>query len=141
MDQQLNQTRNQRVRQAMFPETLDEGMQIPQAAIHPGADTAVQRLSEPSQMLNSAVANLIGYQDEADVSSTVIPVLATKLQVTTNHYSSLCNVYENPTIKPNFSWVSVYKISRKIIQKSAEWFIQLLVCETQILMHFTIQMQ
>lgn len=81
MDQQLNQTRNQRVRQAMFPETLDEGMQIPQAAIHPGADTAVQRLSEPSQMLNSAVANLIGYQDEADVSSTVIPVLATKLQV------------------------------------------------------------
>lgn len=81
MDQQLSQTRNQRVRQAMFPETLDEGMQIPQAAVHPGADTAVQRLSEPSQMLKSAVVNLINYQDDADLATKAIPELIKLLQV------------------------------------------------------------
>lgn len=80
MNQQMNQTRPQRVRGAMFPETLDEGMQVPQAAIHPGAETAVQRLSEPSQMLKSAVVNLINYQDDADLATKAIPELIKLLQ-------------------------------------------------------------
>lgn len=62
MNQQLNQTRSQRVRAAMFPETLEEGIQIPSTQIHPDQPTAVQRLAEPSQMLKHAVANLINYQ-------------------------------------------------------------------------------
>lgn len=62
MNQQLNQTRSQRVRAAMFPETLEEGFQIPSTQIHPGQSTAVQRLAEPSQMLKHAVVNLINYQ-------------------------------------------------------------------------------
>ena len=62
MNQQLNHTRAQRVRAAMFPETMDEGIQIPSTKIHPDQVTAIQRLAEPSQMLKHAVANIINYQ-------------------------------------------------------------------------------
>ena len=41
--------RSQRVRAAMFPETLDEGLEIPSTQMDPAQPTAVQRLSEPSQ--------------------------------------------------------------------------------------------
>ena len=78
MNQQLNQTRSQRVRAAMFPETLEEGIQIPSTQIHPDQPTAVQRLAEPSQMLKHAVVNLINYQDDADLATRAIPEL-TKL--------------------------------------------------------------
>lgn len=62
MNQHLNQTRSHRVREAMFPETMEEGLQIPSTQIHPDQPTAVQRLAEPSQMLKHAVVNLINYQ-------------------------------------------------------------------------------
>ena len=62
MNVQLNQTRSQRVRAAMFPETLQEGFQIPSTQIHRDQSTAVQRLAEPSQMMKHAVVNLINYQ-------------------------------------------------------------------------------
>merc|ERR1712227_297285 len=75
MNQQLNQTRSQRVRAAMFPETLDEGIEIPSTQLDPAQPTAVQRLSEPSQMLKHAVVNLIDYQDDADLATRAIPEL------------------------------------------------------------------
>lgn len=75
MNQQLNQTRSQRVRAAMFPETLEEGIEIPSTQFDPAATTAVQRLSEPSQMLKHAVVNLINYQDDADLATRAIPEL------------------------------------------------------------------
>merc|ERR1719438_112662 len=75
MNQQLNQTRSQRVRAAMFPETLDEGLEIPSTQLDPAQPTAVQRLSEPSQMLKHAVVNLINYQDDADLATRAIPAL------------------------------------------------------------------
>ena len=78
MNQQLSQTRSQRVRAAMFPETLEEGVQIPSTQIHQDQQTAVQRLAEPSQMLKHAVVNLINYQDDADLATRAIPEL-TKL--------------------------------------------------------------
>ena len=78
MNQQLNQTRSQRVRAAMFPETLEEGAQIPSTQFDPSHPTAVQRLAEPSQMLKHAVVNLINYQDDADLATRAIPEL-TKL--------------------------------------------------------------
>ena len=69
MNQELNQTRSQRIRAAMFPETLEEGIQIPSTQIHPDQPTAVQRLSEPSQMLKHAVVNLINYQVRTSFST------------------------------------------------------------------------
>lgn len=75
MNQQLNQTRSQRVRAAMFPETLEEGMEIPSTQFDPSQPTAVQRLAEPSQMLKHAVVNLINYQDDADLATRAIPEL------------------------------------------------------------------
>lgn len=62
MNQQLSQTRSQRVRAAMFPETLEEGIEIPSTQFDQAQATAVQRLAEPSQMLKHAVVNLINYQ-------------------------------------------------------------------------------
>uniref|UniRef100_A0A1W7RB03 Armadillo segment polarity protein n=1 Tax=Hadrurus spadix TaxID=141984 RepID=A0A1W7RB03_9SCOR len=75
MNQQLNQTRSQRVRAAMFPETLEEGIEIPSTQFDPSQPTAVQRLSEPSQMLKHAVVNLINYQDDADLATRAVPEL------------------------------------------------------------------
>lgn len=75
MNAQLSQTRSQRVRAAMFPETLEEGMEIPSTQFDPQQPTAVQRLSEPSQMLKHAVVNLINYQDDADLATRAIPEL------------------------------------------------------------------
>ncbi|XP_073981920.1 armadillo segment polarity protein-like isoform X1 [Rhodnius prolixus] len=75
MNQQLAQTRSQRVRAAMFPETLEEGIEIPSTQFDQTQATAVQRLSEPSQMLKHAVVNLINYQDDADLATRAIPDL------------------------------------------------------------------
>ena len=75
MNAQLNQTRSQRVRAAMFPETLEDGIEIPSTQLDPREPTAVQRLSEPSQMLKHAVVNLINYQDDADLATRAIPEL------------------------------------------------------------------
>uniref|UniRef100_A0A1A8HZC2 Junction plakoglobin a n=1 Tax=Nothobranchius kuhntae TaxID=321403 RepID=A0A1A8HZC2_NOTKU len=71
-------TRAQRVRAAMFPETLEEGLQIPPTQLEAAHPTAVQRLAEPSQMLKHAVVNLINYQDDAELATRAIPEL-TKL--------------------------------------------------------------
>lgn len=76
MNQQLSQTRSQRVRAAMFPETLEEGIEIPSTQFDPAQPTAVQRLAEPSQMLKYAVVNLINYQDDADLATRYIIFMA-----------------------------------------------------------------
>ncbi|XP_022244021.1 catenin beta-like isoform X1 [Limulus polyphemus] len=73
--QQLIQTRSQRVRASMFPETLEEGIEIPSTQFDPEAPTAVQRLAEPSQMLKHAIVNLINYQDDADLATRAVPEL------------------------------------------------------------------
>lgn len=78
MDGQYAMTRAQRVRAAMFPETLDEGMQITSTQFDSTHPTNVQRLAEPSQMLKHAVVNLINYQDDAELATRAIPEL-TKL--------------------------------------------------------------
>lgn len=78
MNQHLSQTQPQRVRAAMFPESMEEGLPIPSAKLHPDQVTSVQRLAEPSQTLKHAVVNLINYQDDAELASVAIPEL-TKL--------------------------------------------------------------
>ncbi|XP_078452947.1 catenin beta-1-like isoform X2 [Lampetra fluviatilis] len=71
-------TRAHRVRGALFPETLEEGVQVMPTQFDGNHPTNVQRLAEPAQMLKSAVVNLINYQDDADLATRAIPEL-TKL--------------------------------------------------------------
>ena len=52
-----------RIRQAMFPEIpMDDGSNVPIPQMDPTSNTAVQRLSGPSQMVKNAVVDLINYQ-------------------------------------------------------------------------------
>ncbi|XP_043530657.1 junction plakoglobin-like [Chiloscyllium plagiosum] len=78
MEEQLASTRGQRVRAAMFPETLETGTRILSTQMDPGQETNVQKLSESSQMLKAAIVQLINYQDDAELATRAIPEL-TKL--------------------------------------------------------------
>jgi len=93
ISQQLTQTRSQRVRAAMFPETVEEGTEIPSTQLDSSQFTAVQRLAEPSQMLKTAVVNLIHYQDDADLATRAIPELIKLLndedQVVVSHATTM----------------------------------------------------
>ena len=65
MQDQYMQTRADRVREVLFPETLpaDGSMHpIPSTQYEQNVPTSVQRLAQPSQMLKNAVVNLIHYQ-------------------------------------------------------------------------------
>lgn len=90
MNQQLSQTRSQRVRAAMFPETLEEGIEIPSTQLDAAQPTAVQRLSEPSQMLKHAVVNLINYQDDADLATRYVFYLKFLYFFFLKHYFIYC---------------------------------------------------
>lgn len=59
----------------MFPETLDEGIEIPSTQLDPKRPTTLQRLAEPSQLLKYAIINLINYQSDADFSVQAVPEL------------------------------------------------------------------
>nr|CAG5987231.1 unnamed protein product [Menidia menidia] len=78
LDAQYSMTRAQRVRAAMFPETLEGGTTILSTQTDQGQMTNVQRLAEPSQMLKTAIIHLINYQDDADLATRAVPEL-TKL--------------------------------------------------------------
>ncbi|KAK6470200.1 junction plakoglobin-like isoform X2 [Huso huso] len=78
MESQLAMTRGQRVRAAMFPETLVEGTHILSTQTDPSQQTNVQKLAEPSQMLKTAIVQLINYQDDAELATRAVPEL-TKL--------------------------------------------------------------
>ena len=51
-----------RIRQAMFPETMTEGSNVPVPQIDPTVNTAVQRLSQPAELVKNTVVDLINYQ-------------------------------------------------------------------------------
>ncbi|XP_037328133.1 junction plakoglobin a [Pungitius pungitius] len=77
-DVDAHYTRAQRVRAAMFPETLESGTTIISTQTDPSQMTNVQRLAEPSQMLKTAIVHLINYQDDAELATRAVPEL-TKL--------------------------------------------------------------
>ncbi|NXG53393.1 PLAK protein, partial [Psilopogon haemacephalus] len=77
MEAQLAMTRAQRVRAAMYPETVEDRSLLLSTQLE-GQQTNVQRLAEPSQMLKSAIVHLINYQDDAELATRAIPEL-TKL--------------------------------------------------------------
>ena len=78
LDAQYTLTRAQRVRNAMFPETLAEGTTILSTQTDSTQMTNVQKLAEPSQMLKVAIIHLINYQDDAELATRAVPEL-TKL--------------------------------------------------------------
>uniref|UniRef100_A0A8C7D397 Junction plakoglobin n=1 Tax=Oncorhynchus kisutch TaxID=8019 RepID=A0A8C7D397_ONCKI len=78
VEAQYTLTRAQRVRAAMFPETLVEGEAVLSTQTDPGQQTNVQRLAEPSQLLKTAIVHLINYQDDAELATRAVPEL-TKL--------------------------------------------------------------
>ncbi|RXM35565.1 Junction plakoglobin [Acipenser ruthenus] len=78
MESQFAMTRGQRVQAAMFPDTMMEGTQILSTQVDLGQQTNIQNLSEPSQMLKTAIVHLINYQDDAELAIRAVPEL-TKL--------------------------------------------------------------
>ncbi|XP_036406186.1 junction plakoglobin a [Megalops cyprinoides] len=78
VESQYALTRAQRVRAAMYPETVVEGMTILSTQTDLGQQTNVQRLAEPSQLLKTAIIHLINYQDDAELATRAVPEL-TKL--------------------------------------------------------------
>lgn len=68
-------TRAQRVRAAIFPETLEHGTAMLSIPTDPSEMTNVQRLAEPSQMLKMAIVHLINYQDDAELATRAVPEL------------------------------------------------------------------
>lgn len=77
LESHLAMTRAQRVRAAMYPETVEDRSLLITTQVE-GQQTNVQRLAEPSQMLKSAIVHLINYQDDAELATRAIPEL-TKL--------------------------------------------------------------
>jgi junction plakoglobin len=73
MNTQFNSTRAQRIRAAIFPEIIDNGISSTQFAN--GHSTAVQKLSEPSQLLKNAVIDIINYKEDADIAEKALPEL------------------------------------------------------------------
>ena len=74
----LLQPISSRMRQAMFPETMDDGMEIPQPQMEQQQQqeqTAVQRMAEPAQMMKTAVSDLCNYQNDTDLANRAIPEL------------------------------------------------------------------
>ncbi|XP_048871074.1 junction plakoglobin-like [Brienomyrus brachyistius] len=88
-------TRAQRVRAAMYPETITEGTSILSTQIDAGQQTNVQRLAEPSQLLKAAIMHLINYQDDAELATRAVPELTKLLndddQVVVNKAAMIVN--------------------------------------------------
>lgn len=79
LNQQLNQTRSQRIRAAMFPESLEDYGFVAAAQqsgnlVNLGQPaSAVQRLAQPCQVLKTAIIHLINYQEDAEITVKAIP--------------------------------------------------------------------
>ncbi|XP_051529140.1 junction plakoglobin-like [Myxocyprinus asiaticus] len=95
VESQYTMTRAQRVRAAMFPETVAEGTAILSTQINPSQQTNVQKLAEPSQQLKAAIIHLINYQDDAELATRAIPELTKLLndddQVVVNKAAMIVN--------------------------------------------------
>ncbi|KAL5489119.1 hypothetical protein EMCRGX_G018175 [Ephydatia muelleri] len=79
------QSRGERVRTTMFPETIQEREEAPptttatptQPQVLPGQQqqTNLQRMAQSSQVLTSALANLLAYQGSSELTAQVLPDL------------------------------------------------------------------
>jgi len=69
----INSTRAQRIRAAIFPEKIEIG--FPSSQFVNERTTAVQKLSEPSQLLKNAVNDIINYKEDAEITEKALPEL------------------------------------------------------------------
>lgn len=83
----------------MFPETMDDNMDIPQTQIDPSNPTAVQRLAEPSQMLKTNILDLLNYQNEAELAKCAIPELIRLLNTGDPHILQQASIVVNQISK------------------------------------------
>nr|XP_006638441.1 PREDICTED: junction plakoglobin-like [Lepisosteus oculatus] len=94
VESQLALTRAQRVRAAMYPETV-MGETILSTQIDSSQQTNVQKLAEPSQLLKTAIIHLINYQDDAELATRAVPELTKLLndddQVVVNKAAMIVN--------------------------------------------------
>uniref|UniRef100_A0A8C1W9L2 Junction plakoglobin a n=1 Tax=Cyprinus carpio TaxID=7962 RepID=A0A8C1W9L2_CYPCA len=95
VESQYNMTRAQRIRAAMFPETVMEGTAVLSTQMDLSQQTNVQKLAEPSQQLKAAIIHLINYQDDAELATRAIPELTKLLndedQVVVNKAAMIVN--------------------------------------------------
>lgn len=74
----INSTRAQRIRAAIFPETIEDGSPLSISSsthiVH-RQTTAVQKLSEPSQLLKNAVNDILNYKEDAEIAEKALPEL------------------------------------------------------------------
>lgn len=75
MNDQFNGSRSQRVRQPMFPDAIEEGLDLPQSHLDQVGPGSVGSMGEGPQMLKGAVVDLINYHDDADLANRAIPEL------------------------------------------------------------------
>lgn len=71
-------SRSMRIRAAMFPETINETMNVNTTATPQydfGQSSNVHRLTESGQLLKTAVVNIINFQDDAERTVKAIPEL------------------------------------------------------------------
>ncbi|CAG5104937.1 Oidioi.mRNA.OKI2018_I69.chr1.g1687.t2.cds [Oikopleura dioica] len=80
LNRDMVRTRADRIRAAMFPETLDDGSSFVSTQYETGEATCVQKLAQPSQLLKEAIVMLIHYKDDVDVTAIAIPELIKLLQ-------------------------------------------------------------
>ncbi|VDN25688.1 unnamed protein product [Gongylonema pulchrum] len=66
------QTRSERIRAAMFPDLCGDASTHPPP---PSRSSIVTSLSEPSQLLTTAVIELLSLQDETELTTKAIPEL------------------------------------------------------------------
>ncbi|XP_066554989.1 junction plakoglobin a [Amia ocellicauda] len=95
VESQYAMTRAQRVRMAMYPETVVEGSTILSTQTDLSQQTNVQKLAEPSQLLKTAIIHLINYQDDAELATRAVPELTKLLndedQVVVNKAAMIVN--------------------------------------------------
>jgi len=72
-------TRSERLRQAMYPETMVSSENTAPSTQFDNQQTAVQKLTQPSRTLKEAIVNLINFQDDADSAAKVLPELTSIL--------------------------------------------------------------
>lgn len=81
------QSRPERVMRTMFPETIQEGDEIPSTQMMPNQQTNLQRLSQPAQILKSALSSLATYQGSTEMTAQMLPEVV-----------KLLTVQEEPTV-------------------------------------------
>eukprot|EP00095_Tigriopus_kingsejongensis_P003843 maker-scaffold20_size707684-snap-gene-3.14 protein:Tk03843 transcript:maker-scaffold20_size707684-snap-gene-3.14-mRNA-1 annotation:"hypothetical protein CAPTEDRAFT_157160" len=78
LNERLDNTRSQRVRLALFPDTLDPSAaeNIPPVRIDPCVQSALETLAEPAQAIREAIKDLLEYTHDVDLALNFVPKIA-----------------------------------------------------------------